>query len=170
MAHDDNEGAGVELHDYIRILRKNWITILLLTLLGAGAATTYSLLTTPKYETTAQLYVSVQSQAAATDLSKTKERDMKIYLTQEVWAKKELLSREAQRFVQRARCAHLLLPVRICQCQVSMTCNHRFGRTSKPRAPSLPRAHDWACKCAGLQTGERSALTSSTRPPLETAR
>ena len=35
MAHDDNEGAGVELHDYIRILRKNWITILLLTLLGA---------------------------------------------------------------------------------------------------------------------------------------
>ncbi|MBA75122.1 MAG: chromosome partitioning protein [Tistrella sp.] len=56
----------MELHDYIRILRKNWITILLLTLLGAGAATTYSLLTTPKYETTAQLYVSVQSQAAAT--------------------------------------------------------------------------------------------------------
>lgn len=37
-----------------------------------------------------------QSQAAATDLSKTKERDMKIYLTQEVWVKRELVSREAR--------------------------------------------------------------------------
>lgn len=56
----------MELHDYIRILRKNWITILLLTLLGVGAAAAYSLVTTPKYESTTQLYVSVQSQAAAT--------------------------------------------------------------------------------------------------------
>ena len=37
-----------------------------------------------------------QSQAAATDLSKTKERDMKIYLTQEVWVKRELVSKEAR--------------------------------------------------------------------------
>ena len=33
------------------------------------------------------------------ELSESKKRDHKIYLTQEVWAKKELLSREAQRFV-----------------------------------------------------------------------
>lgn len=51
----------MELRDYLRILRKNWILIVALTLLGAGAATTYSLLQTPLYESTSRVMFSSQA-------------------------------------------------------------------------------------------------------------
>jgi capsular exopolysaccharide synthesis family protein len=51
----------VELRDYLRILRKNWILIVALTLLGAGVATTYSLLQTPLYESTSRVMFSSQA-------------------------------------------------------------------------------------------------------------
>lgn len=56
----------MELRDYIRILHKNWILILVLTVVGAAAGGIYSLLQTPKYQSTTQLYVSVRSEGAAT--------------------------------------------------------------------------------------------------------
>ena len=40
----------MELRDYLHILRKNWLIILALTLVGVGAAAAYSLTRTPLYE------------------------------------------------------------------------------------------------------------------------
>ena len=51
----------MELTDYIRILRKNWIIIVLATLLGVGAAAGYSLTRTPMYEAQSTVFVSTQA-------------------------------------------------------------------------------------------------------------
>lgn len=59
----------MELRDYLRILHKSWILIVVLTLVGVGVAAVYSLLVTPKYEATTQLYVSVRSTSDATGTS-----------------------------------------------------------------------------------------------------
>ncbi|WP_166980707.1 polysaccharide biosynthesis tyrosine autokinase [Paramicrobacterium fandaimingii] len=50
----------MELRDYIRILHKNWMLIIACVLVGVAVAATYSLMTAPKYQTSTQLYVSVQ--------------------------------------------------------------------------------------------------------------
>ena len=54
----------MELTDYIRILRKSWLIIVLATVLGVGVAAAYSLTRTPEYE--AQSTVFVSSQAGGT--------------------------------------------------------------------------------------------------------
>jgi capsular exopolysaccharide synthesis family protein len=54
----------MELSDYIRILRKSWLVIVITTLLGLAAAAGYSLTRTPMYES--QSVVFVQSQAGNT--------------------------------------------------------------------------------------------------------
>ncbi|WP_336641747.1 polysaccharide biosynthesis tyrosine autokinase [Microbacterium sp. USHLN272] len=54
----------MELSDYIRILRKSWLVIVIMTLLGLAAAAGYSLTRTPLYES--QSVVFVQSQAGTT--------------------------------------------------------------------------------------------------------
>lgn len=54
----------MELSDYIRILRKSWLAIVIATLLGLAAAAGYSLTRTPMYES--QSVVFVQSQAGST--------------------------------------------------------------------------------------------------------
>jgi capsular exopolysaccharide synthesis family protein len=51
----------MELTDYIRILRKNWIIIVLAMLLGVGAAAGYSLTRTPVYEAQSTVFVSTQA-------------------------------------------------------------------------------------------------------------
>ena len=51
----------MELRDYIRILRKSWVLIVLLTLVGVGAAAAYSLTLTPQFSATAKVFVSTQS-------------------------------------------------------------------------------------------------------------
>lgn len=51
----------MELHDYIRILRKNWILILALLVAGLGGGAAYALLQTPSYNATTRLYVSVRA-------------------------------------------------------------------------------------------------------------
>lgn len=48
----------MELRDYIRILRKRWVLIALLTLIGLGAAAGYSILQTPKFTSSAKVFVS----------------------------------------------------------------------------------------------------------------
>ncbi|WP_308467861.1 polysaccharide biosynthesis tyrosine autokinase [Rathayibacter soli] len=55
----------MELRDYIRILRKGWILIVVCVLAGVGIAAVYSALTTPKYQASTELYVSVQTSNAA---------------------------------------------------------------------------------------------------------
>ena len=59
----------MELREYIRILRRSWILILLALLLGVGAAAGYSLVQTPQYRATAKVFVSTQSAGSVSDLS-----------------------------------------------------------------------------------------------------
>ncbi len=56
----------MDLHDYLRVLRKRWRLVTLCTLLALAGSATATLLTTPTYQATAQLFISAQ---AATDLS-----------------------------------------------------------------------------------------------------
>ncbi|NYF15542.1 capsular exopolysaccharide synthesis family protein [Microbacterium sp. AK009] len=58
----------MELIDYIRILRKNWLIIVVATLLGIGVAATYSLTRTPQYETQSTVFVSSQSGTSIQEL------------------------------------------------------------------------------------------------------
>jgi len=54
----------LELRDYLRILHRNWILVLSLTILGGASAFGWSLLQTPSYETSTELYVSVRSDSS----------------------------------------------------------------------------------------------------------
>ncbi|MEO8908073.1 MAG: polysaccharide biosynthesis tyrosine autokinase [Microbacteriaceae bacterium] len=58
----------MELRDYIRVLRKGWILILLLTLVGVAAAAGYSIIKTPEYQATSKVFVSTQGGATVQDL------------------------------------------------------------------------------------------------------
>ncbi len=58
----------MELSDYIRILRKNWLIIVVLTLVGLGAAAAYSLTRTPIYESSSTVFVSTQTGGTAAEL------------------------------------------------------------------------------------------------------
>ncbi|WP_424466750.1 polysaccharide biosynthesis tyrosine autokinase [Pseudoclavibacter helvolus] len=55
----------MELRDYLRILHKNWIIILICMLAGVASGAGISILMTPKYESTSELYVSVRSSDSA---------------------------------------------------------------------------------------------------------
>src|SRR4051812_2129182 len=58
------EGAGqrcaVDLHDYLRVLRKRWRLVALCTLLAIGAAALVTWRTTPTYQASAQLFVAAR--------------------------------------------------------------------------------------------------------------
>jgi capsular exopolysaccharide synthesis family protein len=58
----------VELRDYIRVLRKGWILILALTLVGVAAAAGYSIIKTPEYQATSKVFVSTQGGDTVQDL------------------------------------------------------------------------------------------------------
>ncbi|WP_460772503.1 tyrosine-protein kinase domain-containing protein [Microbacterium sp. GXF7504] len=59
----------MELSDYIRVLRKNWLVIVVITLVGLGAAAAYSLTRTPMYESQSSVFVSTQSASNVQELS-----------------------------------------------------------------------------------------------------
>jgi len=58
----------VELRDYIRVLRKGWILILALALVGVAAAAGYSIISTPEYQATSKVFVSTQGSDSVQDL------------------------------------------------------------------------------------------------------
>ncbi len=58
----------MELSDYIRTLRKNWVIILVLTVVGLGASGGYSLSRTSIYESTSTVFVSTQAGSTAAEL------------------------------------------------------------------------------------------------------
>jgi len=58
----------VELRDYVRVLRQHWVLIVALTLLGIAAAAGYSLLQTPKYSSSAKVFVSTSGGASVSEL------------------------------------------------------------------------------------------------------
>lgn len=75
----------MELRDYIRTVRKGWILIVAVVLAGGAAGVAFSLLATPKYDASTQLYVSVQpsDSATANDLvqgSSAAQRKVKSYV------------------------------------------------------------------------------------------
>ena len=59
----------MELRDYIRVVRKRWLLIVILTLLGVAAAAVTSLLIPPKYEAKTLSFVSVQNGGTIQDLT-----------------------------------------------------------------------------------------------------
>ncbi|MET4639307.1 polysaccharide biosynthesis tyrosine autokinase [Mycetocola sp. 2940] len=59
----------MELRDYIRILRKGWVLILLLTLVGVAAAAGFSLTQSPQYAASSKVFVSTSSGETANDLA-----------------------------------------------------------------------------------------------------
>lgn len=58
----------MELTDYIRILRKNWLVILAATLLGLGVAAGWSLTRTPQYQSSSTVFVSTQAGSTVAEL------------------------------------------------------------------------------------------------------
>jgi len=59
----------VELRDYIRILRKSWVMIVLLLLVGVAAASAYCIVKTPEFSATAKVFVSTQSSGTTNELA-----------------------------------------------------------------------------------------------------
>jgi succinoglycan biosynthesis transport protein ExoP len=59
----------VELRDYLRILRKRWIVIVCMTLVGVAAAAGSTILTTPTYQASTLVYVQVQSSGTVGELA-----------------------------------------------------------------------------------------------------
>lgn len=59
----------MELRDYLRVLRRSWLLILIITVVGIGTATAYSLVKTPDYSATTKVFVSTQSATSVTDLT-----------------------------------------------------------------------------------------------------
>ncbi|WP_298944453.1 polysaccharide biosynthesis tyrosine autokinase [uncultured Microbacterium sp.] len=58
----------MELSDYIRILRKNWLIIIVATLVGIGVAAAFSLSRTPQYEASSTIAVSTQGSGTVAEL------------------------------------------------------------------------------------------------------
>ncbi|MEY8579112.1 polysaccharide biosynthesis tyrosine autokinase [Corynebacteriaceae bacterium 6-324] len=56
----------MELREYLIILRKYWILVVVTTILGLAAGLGFSLLATPEYQSKTQLYVSVRSDGGST--------------------------------------------------------------------------------------------------------
>jgi polysaccharide biosynthesis transport protein len=58
----------MELHDYLAIMRKRWVSILLIASLVVAGAMTATLLATPTYQAKSQVFVSVSTGGSASDL------------------------------------------------------------------------------------------------------
>lgn len=59
----------MELRDYLRILRRSWVIIVVMTLAGIAGGATYSLLQTPMYQASTKVFVSASSADSVSDLS-----------------------------------------------------------------------------------------------------
>nr|WP_255727218.1 polysaccharide biosynthesis tyrosine autokinase [Nesterenkonia sp. DZ6] len=56
------------MREYLRILHRGWLIIVLATLAGIGAAATYSMLQSPQYEAGTRVYVSTDSASTVAEL------------------------------------------------------------------------------------------------------
>lgn len=59
----------MQLQDYVRVFRSRWVSILLITLVGASAGVSTALLTAPQYEARTQLFASVKAAGSAVDVT-----------------------------------------------------------------------------------------------------
>ncbi|MDU0326869.1 polysaccharide biosynthesis tyrosine autokinase [Microbacterium sp. KSW2-21] len=58
----------MELSDYVRILRKNWPALVVLTALGAGTGLGYTFTRSPIFESSSTIFVSTQAGSSAAEL------------------------------------------------------------------------------------------------------
>lgn len=58
----------MNLHDFLKILRTRWVTVLVTTVVSVLAAGIYTLATTPLYESSTRLFVSTTAGQSASDL------------------------------------------------------------------------------------------------------
>ncbi|WP_223980656.1 polysaccharide biosynthesis tyrosine autokinase [Arthrobacter sp. NicSoilB8] len=58
----------MDLHDYLRILRRNWVLLIASVLAGLMAAGAASILVKPTYTSATQLFVAIQSSGTVTEL------------------------------------------------------------------------------------------------------
>lgn len=58
----------MEIRDYLRLMRRNWIIIVALTLVGLMAGGAAALLAKPSYTSTTQLFVAIQSSGSVSEL------------------------------------------------------------------------------------------------------
>lgn len=61
-------GSILELKDYLRILRRNWIIVIACVLIGVLAAGATSLLVKPSYKSDTKLFVALQNSGSVTEL------------------------------------------------------------------------------------------------------
>ncbi|MDQ0824659.1 succinoglycan biosynthesis transport protein ExoP [Arthrobacter sp. B2I5] len=59
----------MELKDYLRVVRLRWLTIVAAIVIGLGLAAGYTFLQTPRYQSTSQLFVSVQPGTSPGDVA-----------------------------------------------------------------------------------------------------
>lgn len=64
----DTGGPGLDLRDYLRILRRNWILIVSATLAGVLIGGTASVLARPSYTAETQLFVAIQGSGSIQEL------------------------------------------------------------------------------------------------------
>lgn len=57
----------LEFRDYLHMVRRYWVMVLVLTCLGVGAGVAATVLITPRYEATTELYVSVLGEQQGTE-------------------------------------------------------------------------------------------------------
>jgi polysaccharide biosynthesis transport protein len=69
LAEPDQEASLVELVDYLRILRKRWLIIIVLTLFGISASASATILMTPQYRATTQVFVYVPTTGTVGELA-----------------------------------------------------------------------------------------------------
>lgn len=60
--------TGLDLRDYVRVLRRNWILILATTLIGVLVGGTVSILTKPTYTAETQLFVAISNSGSVQEL------------------------------------------------------------------------------------------------------
>jgi succinoglycan biosynthesis transport protein ExoP len=64
----EQKGNPVDLRDYLRVLRKSWVVISAVTLLGVGIGSVATIVATPSYQASTLVYVQVQSSGTVGDL------------------------------------------------------------------------------------------------------
>jgi hypothetical protein len=61
-------GLSLELKDYLRVLRRNWLVLVVATLVGVFVAGGISLLIKPKYVSETKLFVALQNSSSVSEL------------------------------------------------------------------------------------------------------
>lgn len=66
--HSIQGDSGLDLHDYLRILRRNWVVIIAATLAGLMVAAAASIFSKPTYTSETQLFVAIQNSGSVQEM------------------------------------------------------------------------------------------------------